>query len=99
VPLKRRGEADEGQERHAQAGPCRPSGAAPGLLRRLGDSCSRLPLALWRDGVHGAGAEEEDAQEVRKALDDGKKVRAKATVEARKAGKVETAKRTIRLVK
>jgi uncharacterized membrane protein YqiK len=38
-------------------------------------------------------------KQVRKALTDGKKVQAKVTVEARKAGKVATAKRTIRLVK
>jgi hypothetical protein len=38
-------------------------------------------------------------KQVRKALHDGKNVRAKVTVEARKAGKVATAMRSITLVK
>jgi hypothetical protein len=42
---------------------------------------------------------EKTLKQVRQALTDGQKVRATVTVEARKAGKVATAKRTVRLVK
>jgi hypothetical protein len=53
---------------------------------------------LWRRGVHRT--RQGEADEVRKALDRGEKVKAKITVRATDAaGDVATAKRTIKLVK
>jgi hypothetical protein len=57
----------------------------------------------WQSGFENVLLEPElrkkTRTQVRNALEDGKMVRAKVTVEARKAGNVATAKRTIKLVK
>ena len=54
----------------------------------------------WASGLRAGiklALREKTLQQVRKALTDGQKVQATVTVEARNAGKVATAKRTITL--
>jgi hypothetical protein len=68
---------------------------APARSRFLPGACQG---ELWRRGVHRT--RQGEADEVRKALDRGEKVKAKVTVRATDAaGDVATAKRTIKLVK